>query len=76
MTNTAAATNTTFAPDGTCELSLRLRLRKVGMRIERSGDRYRLLYGNSVLLQRGPDGYGLTLDQVERFTRRSLGGIV
>jgi hypothetical protein len=44
------------------------------MRLERSGFGYRLLHGNSVLLQRGPDGFGLSLEDVVRFTSDALRG--
>jgi hypothetical protein len=65
----AACDNTTFA---NCELTLRLKLRKFGMRLERSGFGYRLVHGNSVLLARGADGFGLSLDDIARFTSSAL----
>ncbi len=60
-------TNTT-----TAESELLAHLAKVGMRIEQLGDHYRLLHGNSILLQRGPDGFGLSIEDIELFTRRAL----
>jgi hypothetical protein len=58
--------------NATTESELLARLAKVGMRLEQLGDHYRLLHGNCVLLQRGPEGYGLSLEQIEIFTRRAL----
>jgi hypothetical protein len=55
--------------------SLRLKLRRVGMRLERSGYGYRLLYGNTVLLACGPDGFGLSLSDIDLFTRGALRGV-
>jgi hypothetical protein len=68
----AQATNTitTTASPATCELSLRLRLRRAGMRLERNGYCYRLLYGSQVLLDRGRAGHGLSLQEVARYTSR------
>jgi hypothetical protein len=66
----ATVDDSTFAPPEICELNLRLRLRRVGMRLERNGNRYKLLCGDTVLLAKGPDGFGLSLEQIDRFTRR------
>ena len=57
--------NTTISPEP-CEISLRLRLRKAGMRQERTGYGYRLIAGNIVILARGANGFGLSLDDIER----------
>jgi hypothetical protein len=70
----ASANNTTFLPPRNCELSLRLCLRRYGMRLQRRGCGYRLLYGESVLLAAGPDGYGLTLGEIEGFIAWALRG--
>ena len=59
-------------PVDICELSLRFRLRKAGMRLERRGFNYRLMSGNQVLLDRGPDGFGLSLVDVLMFTDGAL----
>jgi hypothetical protein len=61
-----------IAAPAICELSLRLQLRKSGLRLERRGFGYRLLAGNQVLLDRGPDGFGLSLEDVATFTNRAL----
>jgi hypothetical protein len=58
--------------DGICELSLKLRLRKSGMRLERRGRYYRLMAGAQVLLDKGACGHGLTLSEIARFTNRAL----
>ena len=49
-----------MSPDP-CEQSLRLQLGRFGMRLQRRGYGYRLLSGSQVLLDRGPAGYGLSL---------------
>ena len=66
----AAAINTT--PPAICELSLRLHLRRAGLRLERQGFGYRLLSGSQVLLDRGPRGFGLALADVAKFTADAL----
>jgi hypothetical protein len=63
-----------ITPPNICELGLRLRLRRAGMRLERSGFGYKLLHHDTVLLARGPNGYGLTLQDVDLFTRHALRG--
>jgi hypothetical protein len=63
---------TPFQSTDISELSLRLRLRKAGMRLERRGRYYRLMAGAQVLLDKGPCGHGLTLKEVARFTHRAL----
>jgi hypothetical protein len=52
------------------ENTLSARLNKAGMRLERRGEHFRLLSGDHVLIERGPDGGPLTLDQIESETRR------
>ena len=63
----AAIDHTTFLSPEPCELLLRLKLRRVGMRVERSGFGYRLLHGDTLLLSRGPNGFGLSLADIECF---------
>ena len=64
--------NEIFVQPCECELGIRLRLRKAGMRLERRGDHYRLMAGAQVLLDKGACGHGLTLSEIARFTRRAL----
>jgi hypothetical protein len=56
----------------TTESELLARLAVCGMRLESFGETYRLMYGNTILLARGPAGFGLTLEEIELFTRRAL----
>lgn len=56
----------------TCELSLRIQLRRSGLRLRRSGFHYQLLWGESVLLAGNGRGEGLSLDEIEAFVNRSL----
>jgi len=49
-----------------CELSLRLLLRKAGMRLDRRGYQYRILSGHQVLV------HDLCLDEAIAFTNRAL----
>ena len=59
-------------PPATCERSLRLRLRKAGMRLEQCGSGYRIMSDNQVLLQRGADGCGLSLVEIMMLTSAAL----
>jgi hypothetical protein len=64
----AATTNSIITHP--CELTLRLQLRKAGLRLDRTGYGYRLIFGNQVLLDRRHDGRPLTLDDVAYHTRQ------
>jgi hypothetical protein len=55
-----------------CELSLRLTLRKAGMRLKRSGFRYAIMYGEQTLIAGNGHGEALALDEVVAFVNRSL----
>jgi hypothetical protein len=62
-----ADTNNSITASPECGLSLRLR--RAGLRLEQRGCGYRLVCGSQVLLDRGPRGCELSLDQVADFTR-------
>ncbi len=55
-----------------CELTIRLQLRKSGMRLERSGLHYQIFYKNHVLLAGNAQGDALALEEVAAFLERSL----
>jgi hypothetical protein len=55
-----------------CELTLRLQLRKYGMRLERSGFSYVLLYQNQILISGNGIGEGLALAEIADFINRAL----
>jgi hypothetical protein len=55
-----------------CELTLRLQLRKYGMRLERRGFSYTLLYGNQILISGNGIGEGLALQEIADFVSRAL----
>ena len=55
-----------------CELSLRLQLRKAGMRLKRNGFRYQIMYGPQVLVAGNGHCEGLALDEIVAFVERSL----
>ncbi len=56
----------------TCELTLRLRLRKAGLRLDRRGYGYEILYRNQVLFSGDVHGEGPSLDEVATFVERAL----
>jgi hypothetical protein len=55
-----------------CELSLRIQLRRSGLRLRRSGFHYELIYGQQVLIAGNGRGKGLSLDEIMDFVERSL----
>ncbi len=55
-----------------CELSLRLTLRKAGMRLKRNGFRYAIMYGSQTLIAGNGHGEGLALSEIVAFVNRSL----
>jgi hypothetical protein len=55
-----------------CELSLRIQLRRSGLRLRRSGFHYQLLFGEQVLIAGNGRGEGLSLDEIEAFINRAL----
>jgi hypothetical protein len=58
--------------DTTTELTLRLHLHKVGLRLRSSGVSYEILLGNQILLSGNAHGEALSIDDVTNFLRRSL----
>ncbi len=55
-----------------CELSLRIQLRRSGLRLRRSGFHYQVLFGEQVLIAGNGKGEGLSLDEIEAFIDRAL----
>jgi hypothetical protein len=55
-----------------CELSLRLTLRKAGMRLKRNGFGYQLMYGEQTLIAGNGYGEALALDEIVAFVDRAL----
>jgi hypothetical protein len=55
-----------------CELTLRLQLRKAGLRLHRRGYHYEILYRNQVLFGGSIHGESLSLDEVAAFCSRTL----
>jgi hypothetical protein len=55
-----------------CELTLRLQLRKYGMRLERTGFSYTIVYKNQVLLSGNGIGEGLALQEIADFVSKAL----
>jgi hypothetical protein len=55
-----------------CELSLRIQLRRSGLRLRRSGFHYQVLFGEQILIAGNGRGHGLSLDEIERFIDRAL----
>jgi hypothetical protein len=55
-----------------CELKLRLQLRKYGMRLERRGFSYTLLYGNQILISGNGIGEDIALQEIADFVARAL----
>jgi len=55
-----------------CELSIRIQLRKAGMRLERTGFTYTIVYKNQVLLSGNGQGDALALTEVAAFIERAL----
>jgi hypothetical protein len=55
-----------------CELSLRLQLRKAGLRLERRGFSYEILYKNQFLISGNGRGEDLALDEIAAFVKRAL----
>jgi hypothetical protein len=56
----------------TCELSLQIQLRKAGLRLERSGFQYAIVYKNQVLLSGSGRGEGLALEEIAAFIEWAL----
>ena len=55
-----------------CELSLRIQLRRSGLRLRRSGFHYQVLFGEQVLVAGNGRGEGLSLDEIDAFINRAL----
>ena len=55
-----------------CELTLRLQLRKAGLRLDRRGYGYEILFKNQVLFSGDVHGEGLSLDEIAVFCERAL----
>ena len=57
-------------PISVTESTIASRLQRAGLRLERRGEYYALLYGQKILLATGGDGKPLTLAQLDHYTRR------
>ena len=68
----AQAAYETSISDKICELSIRIQLRKAGLRLQRSGFSYQILSGNQVLIAGNGHGKGLALEEEAAFIDRAL----
>jgi hypothetical protein len=66
-----AQANDTFSIP-TCELSLRIQLRRSGLRLRRSGFHYQVMLGEQVLIAGNGRGEALSLDEIEAFINRAM----
>jgi hypothetical protein len=55
-----------------CEVSIRIQLRKYGMRLERSGFSYVIRYRNQILISGNGIGERLALQEIADFIERAL----
>ena len=58
--------------DAICELSIRIQLRRAGLRLTRSGFSYQILHGNQVLIAGNGRGEGLALEEIQQFIQKSF----
>jgi hypothetical protein len=54
------------------ELSLRIQLRKAGLRLEHADFNYTIVYKNQTLISGNGRGEGLSLDEIVAFVERTL----